>query len=92
MCDCFGRCRCNEMPRKVVSSAAAARNTVPQAYVDNLHERLMDVARRLKREIDAIHAECEVQRKAGLDYTDLWARSGGMFFAYKDLCDILGWQ
>lgn len=60
-------------------------NDIPRADIER-------VARRLKQELDEIHTECQVQYNAGQDYTALWARSGGVFMAYKSLCDILGWQ
>jgi hypothetical protein len=55
-------------------------------------ETMVKIARRLKRELDELHNECVIQHRAGQDYTALWARSGGVFYAYKLLADELGWQ
>lgn len=55
-------------------------------------DALVRVAERLKAEHDALLARCATAIKGEQDYDNLWAEAKGVFFAYRNVADLLGWQ
>lgn len=53
---------------------------------------LIRLAERLKAEHDRLQAACAAAISDDEEFDVLWAEAKGVFFAYRNVADLLGWQ